>query len=70
MILEACTCDEGGGVAHSHEGKMALVERDGDRWCEWQPTGAIRIWVDWREVVRQWSREEWESARGSRRVDR
>lgn len=52
MVIEACTCDEGAGLAHSHEGRVILIERDGDRWNEWQHTGVIRLWVNWKAVAR------------------
>lgn len=52
MVIEACTCDEGAGLAHSHEGRVVMVEHLGDRWNEWQHTGVIRLWVDWKKVAR------------------
>jgi hypothetical protein len=52
MVEEACTCDQGAGLAHSHEGRVVMVEHLGDRWNEWQPTGVIRLWVDWKAISR------------------
>lgn len=52
MVIEACTCEEAFGLAHSHEGRVVMVEHHGDRWSEWQPTGIIRLWVDWKAVSR------------------
>lgn len=51
-MIEGCTCDEGFGLPHDHQGKVVMIQRDGGRWSEWQSTGEIRLWVDWRRVAR------------------
>lgn len=60
MIIDACTCDDGFGVAHDHpvrwemqppgptaSGAVSNVPR-----LVAVPTGEVRIWVDWKAAYR------------------
>lgn len=47
-MIEACHCDAGLGVAHSHLTHQLVIDSHFKiRW-----TDAVQVWVDWKAVAR------------------
>ena len=48
MIIEACQCDDGLGLAHDHVTEQFVYEGH----LKTRFTDRVRIWVDWKKVAR------------------